>query len=133
MRRLSPGRQIVTYLLLILVALFVLLPIWGMLRLAFDGALKGAPVSFRIWPETFSYVTQEALMTGLPCLGFDLGGQGDALRAAGNGHVVALRNEVAVDTDALLTALRGLAEWPDGAAETGTDPARFPLWRRMAT
>ena len=54
MRRLSPGRQIVTYALLILVALFVLLPIWGMLRLAFDGALKGAPVNFRIWPETFS-------------------------------------------------------------------------------
>jgi arabinogalactan oligomer/maltooligosaccharide transport system permease protein len=54
MRKLSPGRQIVTYVLLILVALFVLLPIWGMLRLAFDGALKGAPVSFRIWPETFS-------------------------------------------------------------------------------
>ena len=54
MRRLSPGRQIVTYVLLILVALFVLLPIWGMLRLAFDGALKGAPVNFRIWPETFS-------------------------------------------------------------------------------
>ena len=43
-------------LLLILVALFVLLPIWGMLRLAFDGALKGAPVNFRIWPETFSLV-----------------------------------------------------------------------------
>jgi arabinogalactan oligomer/maltooligosaccharide transport system permease protein len=56
MRRLSPGRQIVTYVLLILVALFVLLPIWGMLRLAFDGALKGAPVNFRIWPETFSLV-----------------------------------------------------------------------------
>ncbi len=54
MRRLSPGRQIVTYALLILVALFVLLPIWGMLRLAFDGALKGAPLDFRIWPETFS-------------------------------------------------------------------------------
>ena len=54
MRRLSPGRQIVTYALLILVALFVLLPIWGMLRLAFDGALKGAPLNFRIWPETFS-------------------------------------------------------------------------------
>ena len=54
MRRLSPGRQLVTYLLLILVALFVLLPIWGMLRLAFDGALKGAPLNFRIWPETFS-------------------------------------------------------------------------------
>ena len=54
MRRLSPGRQIVTYTLLVLVALFVLLPIWGVLRLAFDGALKGAPLDFRFWPETFS-------------------------------------------------------------------------------
>ena len=54
MRRLSPGRQIGTYALLILVALFVLLPIWGMLRLAFDGALKGAPLDFRFWPESFS-------------------------------------------------------------------------------
>jgi len=59
MRRLSPGRQIATYVLLILVSLFVLLPIWGMLRLAFDAALKGAPLSFRIWPETFSLVAFE--------------------------------------------------------------------------
>ena len=41
-----------------------------------------------IWPETFSFVTHEMLATGLPVLGFDIGGQGEALRAAPNGHPV---------------------------------------------
>ena len=54
MRRLSLPRQVAYQLLLALVALFVFLPIWGMLRLAFDAALKGAPVTFRVWPEIFS-------------------------------------------------------------------------------
>ena len=35
-----------------------------------------------IWPETFSFTTHEALATGLPVFAFDLGAQGDALRAA---------------------------------------------------
>jgi arabinogalactan oligomer/maltooligosaccharide transport system permease protein len=57
MRRVISGRrQIATQIVLGLVALVVLLPIWGMLRLAFDAALKGAPLTFRIWPETFSLV-----------------------------------------------------------------------------
>jgi arabinogalactan oligomer/maltooligosaccharide transport system permease protein len=42
-------------LLLALVALFVLLPLWGMVRLAFDASLVGAPLDFRVWPETFSF------------------------------------------------------------------------------
>ncbi|TFL17108.1 glycosyltransferase [Jannaschia formosa] len=41
-----------------------------------------------IWPETFSFVTHEALATGLPVLGFDIGAQGAALRAAPNGHPI---------------------------------------------
>lgn len=41
-----------------------------------------------IWPETFSYTTHEALATGLPVLAFDIGAQGDAVRAAPGGHVV---------------------------------------------
>ena len=41
-----------------------------------------------IWPETFSYTTHEALATGLPVLAFDIGAQGDAVRAAATGHVV---------------------------------------------
>ena len=42
-----------------------------------------------LWPETFSYTTHEALLTGLPVLAFDIGAQGDAVRQAPNG--VALR------------------------------------------
>lgn len=56
MHRISRRRQIATQIVLGLVALLVLLPIWGMLRLAFDAALKGAPLTFHIWPETFSLV-----------------------------------------------------------------------------
>ena len=41
-----------------------------------------------IWPETFSFVTHEALATGLPVYGFDIGAQGDALRRAPNGIAV---------------------------------------------
>lgn len=43
-----------------------------------------------ICPETFSFATHEALATGLPVLGFDLGAQADALRPAPNGHVLDL-------------------------------------------
>lgn len=35
-----------------------------------------------IWPETFSYTTHECIATGLPVWSFDLGAQGDAVRAA---------------------------------------------------
>jgi arabinogalactan oligomer/maltooligosaccharide transport system permease protein len=56
MRSISLRRQIATQIVLALVALVVLLPIWGLLRLAFDAALKGAPLTFRIWPETFSLI-----------------------------------------------------------------------------
>lgn len=55
MRKLSLRKQVVYQLGLTLVALFVLLPMWGMARLAFDGALKSTPVTFRIWPEDFSF------------------------------------------------------------------------------
>jgi GT2 family glycosyltransferase len=65
-----------------------------------------------LWPETFSYVTQESLATGLPSVGFDLGGQGEALRRAAHGHVVALRTGHAPDTEALLRSLRALPGWP---------------------
>ena len=41
-----------------------------------------------IWPETFSYATHEALATDLPVWAFDIGSQGDAVRAAATGHVV---------------------------------------------
>jgi ABC-type glycerol-3-phosphate transport system permease component len=41
-------------LALALLALFVLIPIWGMIYLAFDGGVKGWPTTFRVWPEQFT-------------------------------------------------------------------------------
>ncbi|GAA6210075.1 hypothetical protein NBRC116601_33680 [Cognatishimia sp. WU-CL00825] len=41
-----------------------------------------------IWPETFSYTTHEALATGMPTYAFDIGGQGDAVGQADNGHLI---------------------------------------------
>lgn len=51
MRRLSPFRQAASQFLLILVGLFVLIPLVGMVRLAFDVKLSGAPTEFRFIPE----------------------------------------------------------------------------------
>ena len=57
-----------------------------------------------IWPETFSYTTHEAIATGLPVWGFDLGAQADAIRSYGRGGVIAIPAGVP-DVDALLAAL----------------------------
>ena len=54
MRNISLFRQIITQLLLALVGFFVLLPIWGIARLAFDGSLKGRPTEFRLFPKEWS-------------------------------------------------------------------------------
>jgi len=54
MRRITPWQQIIYQLGLVLVALFALVPVWGLARLALDGAIKGAPTDFRIWPEQFT-------------------------------------------------------------------------------
>src|SRR5690606_33061326 len=58
-----------------------------------------------IWPETFSYTTHEALATGLPVFSFDLGAQGDAVRAAaeehGHGGSITLTS-ISLDLNAML-------------------------------
>jgi glycosyltransferase involved in cell wall biosynthesis len=50
-----------------------------------------------VWPETFSYVTHEALATGLPVWCFDLGAQAAAVRTAvargAAGGVIALQGD----------------------------------------
>jgi arabinogalactan oligomer/maltooligosaccharide transport system permease protein len=55
MRRISIPRQIGTQAALILIGLFVLLPIWGIIRLAFDGSLMGRPTEFRMLPKVWSF------------------------------------------------------------------------------
>lgn len=53
-KQLSPFQQILTQLCLVLIALFVLFPIWSMFRLATDGSLKSVPTEFRLFPKEFT-------------------------------------------------------------------------------
>ncbi len=55
MRKISALRQLATQLALALIGFFVLLPIWGIARLAFDGSLKGRPTEFRLIPKVWSF------------------------------------------------------------------------------
>ncbi len=43
-----------------------------------------------IWPETFSYVTEEMIVMGLPVLAFDLGAPGERVVKNSNGMVIPL-------------------------------------------
>ncbi len=51
MSRPRPWQQLAHQLGLALIALFVLVPIWGIVYLAFDGAVHGWPTDFRVWPK----------------------------------------------------------------------------------
>jgi arabinogalactan oligomer/maltooligosaccharide transport system permease protein len=55
MRNISALRQMITQFLLALTGLFVILPIWSIVRLAFDGSLKGRPTEFRWFPKQLSF------------------------------------------------------------------------------
>jgi arabinogalactan oligomer/maltooligosaccharide transport system permease protein len=57
MRKISFWRQVITQLSLIVIGLFVILPIWGMARLAFDGSLRGRPIEFRFIPKQLTFTT----------------------------------------------------------------------------
>lgn len=54
MHRLGLGKQLLYQLGLFAIAIFVLLPLWGTVRLAFDASLFGAPTQFHWWPVEFS-------------------------------------------------------------------------------
>jgi arabinogalactan oligomer/maltooligosaccharide transport system permease protein len=54
MRETKGWQQVIYQLILGLVALFVLVPLWGTVYLAFDGGIRGIPLGFRIWPEEFT-------------------------------------------------------------------------------
>ena len=57
MLKISFWRQVITQLSLFIIGLFVILPVWGMARLAFDGALRGRPTEFRFFPKLFTIDT----------------------------------------------------------------------------
>jgi len=54
MRKISFLRQIGSQILLAIIGLYVILPVWGMARLAFDGSLLVRPTEFRWLPKVFS-------------------------------------------------------------------------------
>ncbi len=55
MRNIPFWKQALTQIALALVGFFVILPIWGMARLAFDGSLSGRPTEFLLLPKEWSF------------------------------------------------------------------------------
>ena len=54
MRKLKWWQQLLYQLGFVLIALFVIVPVWGMAQMAFDGSLSGWPLQFRLWPREFT-------------------------------------------------------------------------------
>jgi arabinogalactan oligomer/maltooligosaccharide transport system permease protein len=54
MHKIKPWQQVLYQLGLLMVGAYVLVPIWVLAYMAFDGFLKGSPVDLRIWPEQFT-------------------------------------------------------------------------------
>lgn len=54
MHKITLWQQILFQLILLLVGAFVLLPVWGLLRLALDGAIKSVPTDFRLLPTQWT-------------------------------------------------------------------------------
>src|SRR5436190_17469184 len=55
MRKPSLIQQVLSQLMLALIALFVIVPIWSTARLAFDSSLKSRPVEFRLFPKQIGF------------------------------------------------------------------------------
>ncbi len=54
MRKINRWQQIAAQAGLLLIGLFVILPIWSLAQMAFDGSIMGWPLTFRFWPAQFS-------------------------------------------------------------------------------
>lgn len=54
MLKLPFWKQALYQLALLALGLFVLVPVWGVMYLAFDGSVQGRPTSFHLWPQQFS-------------------------------------------------------------------------------
>jgi arabinogalactan oligomer / maltooligosaccharide transport system permease protein len=63
MFKLTRWQLALSYLGLTVMALFVLVPVWGLLYLAFEGGIKGFPTSFRVWPERPTLDVFQAMWT----------------------------------------------------------------------
>ncbi len=54
MRKLKGWQQLLYQSGFVLIALFVIVPLWGLAQMAFDGSLSGWPLEFRLWPKEFT-------------------------------------------------------------------------------
>jgi len=54
MHKMKWWKQILFQIILFVIALYVIIPIWGIGRLAFDGSLLSRPTEFRLLPKGFS-------------------------------------------------------------------------------
>ncbi len=54
MHRLPIWQQVLSQIALACIGLFVLIPIWALGQMAFDGAIKGIPIEFRAWPKRWT-------------------------------------------------------------------------------
>jgi arabinogalactan oligomer / maltooligosaccharide transport system permease protein len=55
MRKMPVVEQIARQIALVVIGFYVILPIWSILRLAFDSSLQGRPTEFRLFPKEFSF------------------------------------------------------------------------------
>jgi ABC-type maltose transport system permease subunit len=54
MKKLKWWQQLLYQLGFVLIALFVIVPIWGMAQMAFDASVRGWPIEFRLIPREFT-------------------------------------------------------------------------------
>jgi ABC-type glycerol-3-phosphate transport system permease component len=54
MRKLKWWQQLLYQLGFVVIALFILIPIWGLMQMALDGSINGWPLEFRLWPKEFT-------------------------------------------------------------------------------
>jgi arabinogalactan oligomer/maltooligosaccharide transport system permease protein len=54
MRKLKWWQQLLYQLGFVLIALFVIVPVWGMAQMAFDASIRGWPLEFRLIPREFT-------------------------------------------------------------------------------
>jgi len=54
MKKIKWWQQLLYQLGFVLVALFVIVPIWGMAQMAFDASIRGWPTQFRLFPREFT-------------------------------------------------------------------------------
>lgn len=54
MRKLKWWQQLLYQLGFAAIALFILIPVWGLLQMSLDGSINGWPLEFHLWPKEFT-------------------------------------------------------------------------------